>query len=493
MVRHTSRFVALLVFAAASAAAFGADLKQLASDAVGTDAEKSQAAIAELRKAGPEGLDAMLAVHSKWIGSNPDPMKAVAAELARKGAAQEWARVKTALDKVAGQKDAHASRLYWYTDHAEALKAAAASHKPILSLRMLGKLTDDLSCANSRFFRTTLYPNQEVAAYLRDNFILEWESVRPVPKITIDMGDGRKIERTITGNSIHYVMDEKGRVVDGVPGLYGAKAFLTQLAAAETQAKSVAKLNDAEFVKAGAIWHTNAGTLIGEAWQQEFMQDASKGAASADVEDKGARLFSGEKKTRRVTATLVKDDQVNAGRNAKVAAPKGGFPDAEMAGEMGTAKISFERNLIRAVVSAPNTPAVKDVDEKVWQKIASRHYAVAALDSGAQSLMKEKNPALAANDLSVSKYKVETPMLAMMRNLQNSIAIDTVRNEYLMHATIHQWLAGTDKPVVIKQFNDRVYADLFLTPGSDPWLGLVPADTYSALDNEGLCTDVASK
>ena len=33
---------------------------------------------------------------------------------------------------------------------------------------------------------------------------------------------------------------------------------------------------------------------------------------------------------------------------------------------------------------------------------------------------------------------------------------------------------------------DRVYAELFLTPSSDPWLGLVPSDTYTALRDGGL-------
>jgi hypothetical protein len=70
--------------------------------------------------------------------------------------------------------------------------------KPILSLRLLGKLTDEFSCANSRFFRTVLYPNDEVSAVLRDRFVLHWRSVRPVPTVTIDFGDGRKLERTLT-------------------------------------------------------------------------------------------------------------------------------------------------------------------------------------------------------------------------------------------------------------------------------------------------------
>ena len=90
---------------------------------------------------------------------------------------------------------------------------------------MLGKLTDEYSCANSRFFRTTLYANQQIARLLRGQFVLHWESVRPVPRVTIDFGDGRKLERTLTGNSAHYILDEQGQPLDVLPGLYGPAIF----------------------------------------------------------------------------------------------------------------------------------------------------------------------------------------------------------------------------------------------------------------------------
>jgi hypothetical protein len=38
----------------------------------------------------------------------------------------------------------------------------------------------------------------------------------------------------------------------------------------------------------------------------------------------------------------------------------------------------------------------------------------------------------------------------------------------------------------VDQLNERVYAELFLTPSSDPWLGLVTPDVYTALDNGGV-------
>ncbi len=55
--------------------------------------------------------------------------------------------------------------------------------------------------------------------------MLHWQSVRPVPRVTIDFGDGRKLERTLTGNSAHYVLASDGTPLDVLPGLYSPLAF----------------------------------------------------------------------------------------------------------------------------------------------------------------------------------------------------------------------------------------------------------------------------
>jgi hypothetical protein len=54
------------------------------------------------------------------------------------------------IDAVAHQKYATVSRLYWHTTLASAKAAARELGRPILHLRLLGKLDEDLSCANSR-------------------------------------------------------------------------------------------------------------------------------------------------------------------------------------------------------------------------------------------------------------------------------------------------------------------------------------------------------
>ena len=91
---------------------------------------------------------------------------------------------------------------------------------------MLGRLDDPLSCANSRFFRIALYADPRVSDRLRREFVLHWSEERAAPRIKIDYGDGRVIERTITGNSVHYALDAEGRPVDALPGLMSPAAFV---------------------------------------------------------------------------------------------------------------------------------------------------------------------------------------------------------------------------------------------------------------------------
>src|SRR5262249_33660231 len=164
------------------------------------DKTEAAKAIAELRSMGPAGLRGFVEANEAEIGS----------AVRTPGAMRD--RVLGGLDSICAQKDSYSSRLFWYTDLEQAKSASHATGKPILSLRLLGRLDEDLSCANSRFFRIVLYANATVSQFLRDKFVLHWQTERPVPRVTIDFGDGRKLERTLTGNSVHYVLDRDGRV-----------------------------------------------------------------------------------------------------------------------------------------------------------------------------------------------------------------------------------------------------------------------------------------
>jgi hypothetical protein len=74
-----------------------------------------------------------------------------------------------------------------------------------------------------------LFSNNEVSSFVRDNFVAAWDTVRPVPTVEIDFGNGTKIKRTVNGNIATYVCDPTGRVIDVIPGLNTPEAYLKEL------------------------------------------------------------------------------------------------------------------------------------------------------------------------------------------------------------------------------------------------------------------------
>ena len=373
--------------------------------AVSPDSSTALAAQDNLREMGPEGLQVL--------------MKSYAREIATHGSGSveddSWKRIAAALNRVGGQYDEDVSGLYWYTDFSKAKAAAQAAGKPILSLRLLGRLDEDLSCANSRFFRTTLYPNAQVNEILRDKFILYWESVRPVPVVTIDFGDGRKLVRTITGNSIHYVLDSDGRIVDALPGLYGAATFAREL----QMAAKAATQTGPEEVASYAAYQDSTRTRLLLAWKDDL----------------------------------------------------GGISKSEVKQPQTT-----EENALECMT-----------DDKAWQLIANKHENEVAFDPVSQLVMARKfTPAETAAPLAVSKMFVESPMLRALRNLQSTVSLDTVRDNYMLRTKILAYLQSSQvNGLSLAQINDSIYANIFLTPKDDPWLGLASNDVFSGIDQNG--------
>jgi len=300
---------------------------------------------------GPSRLAALLSSRHSEI----EQMKA---GLAAGESRPEWTRLRASIDSAAHQRDAAWSGLYWYTSLPEALAAAQREGKPVLSLRLLGRLDEELSCANSRFFRTALYANAAVSDELRKNWILHWESVRPAPKVTIDFGDGRTLTRTITGNSLHYVLDAEGRAHDVIPGLFRPGDFLRSV------------------------------------------REAGAAATAASLD---------------------------APRRA--GAPHEPFRESSL---------------------LPSPPS-------------------SSLDQNSLLLMRAKAPRM--NDAAFAR---------LVAAFEGTLAEDTSRNAQ-MRLAILPWLKETPALLAL---TERIYRDAFLTPRSDPWLGLVTPDAYAAIEGD---------
>jgi hypothetical protein len=373
-------------------------------------------------------------------------------------------KLRTAIDQIGGQRSCTVSRLYWYTDLEKAKAEADRTGRPILSLRMLGKLTDEFSCANSRFFRTSLYSNQEISAYLRNNFVLHWQSVRPVPRVTIDFGDGRKLERTLTGNSAHYVLAGDGTPLDVLPGLYSPRKFLDWVARLSDFHKSYATSPRETRGTMLSSYHLVQRMAVLAQWDEDIMR-------LADVQ-----------RSTLSTRLGVREAQPGRGR--------GGAPNARQAGAAAVSKSSTEQRILQ-FANLGGEQLENAMDDDLWKALANLKREEVKLDFASVALMRTEFPTAAqAGRIAMGgKGRMEDPILRVVARFEESIALDTVRNEYLLHRRIHEKFASGEAITGnIDPLNEWVYAELFLTPSSDPWLGLAPQDVYTALENNGQLT-----
>lgn len=70
-----------------------------------------------------------------------------------------------------------------------------------------------------------LFSNERVATFLNSTFEPVWESVRPVPIVRIDFGNGHALTRTLHGNIASYVCTADGLVLDVLPGIYTPEGY----------------------------------------------------------------------------------------------------------------------------------------------------------------------------------------------------------------------------------------------------------------------------
>lgn len=352
---------------------------------------------------------------------------------------EAWERVyalNAAIDTVAAARYSHESGLYWYTDESEARRVAERQGKPLLALRLLGNLDEELSCVNSRYFRILLYPDDQVRQLLHDKFILTWKSVRPVPKITVDLGDGRTVERTITGNSVHYVMLPDGKVVDVFPGLYGPKPFHERLIKAHAAAlRAIGSKHPAAVLK---DYRREREAELEAAWREDV----------AKYEE-----FQRQPKKSEVTADYV-----------------GQAPDRKK-------KTFWE------VVAEfhPEYGELSPVSLGIIQHEALLGY-------NGKYFAGEKPVATRYGEriipiLGFAKGGDEGAIKQLLQCIQPSMKMDTVQNEYAgRYGALRYMLKGFDS--TLDELNEEVYEHIFGYDPKDPWIGLANLDSLTALPKD---------
>ena len=384
-------------------------------------AEPNPAEVARLRAGGQATLDALIA-RTGGVGHRPqNPTDAAL------------------IDAVAAQKDAWASGLFWHTDLAAAQRQAVAENKPILSLRLLGRLDSELSCANSRFFRVALYPDPQVQKLLRENFVLHWQSERPVPVVTVDFGDGRTLTRTLTGNSIHYVLMPDGTPIDAIPGLYVPSVFAETL---DESSRLFQRITETPSWRRG-----------------ELLREAHRGAAQ----------FVASRLTPESRSSWFDSGVARAVPLAPAA------PPAMEAAVLTRSKVVIERPMLQALAPKGQLVSARTnaPDDAVWRRLASNYFRTSVLSDPAIALFRSKLPP------TIGKNTAKTA--EVLAKFNESMALDTAINEYSLRQMIRSYFV-TGQSGDLESLNKLVYAEVFLTPASDPWLGLGDETTFTGID-----------
>jgi hypothetical protein len=407
--------------------------------------------LAELRAQGPAGLEALRARYRATRTGRPtvDPAWETAWE--------------TAIDSVAGQRYASWSGLYWYTDLALAEREAQHLHRPILALRMLGDLRDDRSCANSRLFRATLYANTEVSAFLRDHFVLYWSSERTVPIVTIDFGDGRKLVRTTTGNSAHYVLDDQGNVLDVLPGLYAPSVFRAELTTSVALADQVRGMPDAERIRATVAYHAAAIKATDRAWQR---------AAGAQYLHGSPVLLGATAIARAQRATMSKMIIEVPDLRAIDAIQPGEVPDDAAAWSAIGQRVWN--------IYEPARPAAQRAAPRAADDGRRAAPSPLVLDEPSRTLVRALH-----NAGPLPRLATPAELDMVVARLEQHIVADTALNQFTLRQDIHRHIVQLGE-TRFAALNGWIYDAVFATPSRDPWLGLLPRTDFTGLPGDGV-------
>ncbi len=90
-----------------------------------------------------------------------------------------------------------------------------------------------------------LFSDETIADMVNEQFEPVWVSLREVPRVTIDFGNGNVVRRTLHGNIATWICDSDGTAMDVLPGVYEPQSYLLNLQYAAVQHRQFAELDSA--------------------------------------------------------------------------------------------------------------------------------------------------------------------------------------------------------------------------------------------------------
>lgn len=138
-----------------------------------------------------------------------------------------------------------------------------------------------------------MFSNDSIAGYINSHFEPTWESLRPVPTLHLDFGNGKRLTRTMHGNIATYVLDPEGRVVDLVSGIYEPGSYLKVLKSFNKLASELRPLSGSQKLAALKALYSNRAAdpnKLGNS-SPDFSSTAADGASGQISRDKNYQLL----------------------------------------------------------------------------------------------------------------------------------------------------------------------------------------------------------
>ena len=266
-----------------------------------------------------------------------------------------------------------------------------------------------------------LLSQPDLAAWMSDTFECAWETVRDVPRVSFDFGEGRVVRRTLHGNVVTWICDGEGRALDALAGLYDAKTYRARLEQAALLATYLAKRTD-ETAHASAFheYHARQAERTAAGGNPLVVGTAPSNAISKDVMESRTEL------------AIVDPDPIvwlNVGD-----------------------KVALEMPIKRALRAGSQTVTANQAPPALSKRV---------VEHPAERAVALDEPRPSGEKLDAKGVRVDLGLLAQ----------DTALGETRFRPLIHAVLAETGS-VAYAEITKRVYRDVLRVDLDDPWLGL---------------------
>ena len=270
-----------------------------------------------------------------------------------------------------------------------------------------------------------LLSDPKAQQFLQSEVVPSWEMVREAPKVTIDFGHGKKLERTLKGNTVLYLCTPDGKVLDAWPGVYTADDFLRQAT------NSLAELRKLNIDPGKPLTNTEATALI--AWHHR----AAAGYASRT-----------DMPIRTTTSKMGVESPILKLLGQPVDPPRGPYA-------YGLARQNAAQQ------TSPNPPPTADQSR---MRMLFARYVARLHDASEDPMDASRATVVATGEVAPNLSPEELGRIAVQKDSSN--------NSFYVRPAVHLWIASLDAIPTPQTAKLDVFKTILHVPIDDPYLGL---------------------